>query len=282
MLVFLVSLFLFFILTPFFLSYFRSAPLSVKPGGPSMTSRPIRQPSPPPVEDTRIPSPARATSPPAPHMSPPRHDAPDTRVSEISTEPVAPPLNPSISTEPLSTSVAPTVTPAAAVVDNTPAPSAPVLPPASKGTVPTAEVSASVGASTIRKAAPTKTSTSQKGLAGSSQPSIADVLCKGTAPTKASVTSAANTQLALHTSPAAAVVTQHVRGKVLTRTASGNSLGSLVEYAHNWNAADQLEGNRNSQPFQLSDISSRLDQAAKIILDSNKMNEVIATSRGLD
>jgi len=216
-------------------------------------------------------------------MSPPRHDAPDIRVSEISTEPVAPPLNPSISTEPLSISVAPTVTPAVAVVVNTPAPSAPVIPPASKGTVPIAEVSASAGAScTVRKTVATKASTSQKGLAGSSQPSIADVLRKGIAPAKASTTPAAGTQLALHTSPAASVITQHVRGKVLTRTASGNNLGSLVEYAHNWNAADQLEGNPNSQPFQLSDISSRLDQAAKIILDSNKMNEVIATSRGLD
>ena len=71
------------------------------------------------------------------------------------------------------------------------------------------------------------------------------------------------------------MVTQHVRGKVLTRTESGNSLGSLVEYANNWNAADQLEGNPSNQPFQLSDISSRLHMAAKIVLDSDKMNEVI-------
>ena len=72
-----------------------------------------------------------------------------------------------------------------------------------------------------------------------------------------------------------AVATQHVRGKVLTRMESGNSLGSLVEYANNWNAADQLEGNPSSQPFQLSDISSRLHLAAKIVLDSDNMNEVI-------
>src|SRR3954464_12359412 len=250
-----------------------------------MTSRMTRQPSPPPTEDTRIPSPARDASPPAPNRTSPRHDAPEippvdvdsTRPTDISTEPATFSVNPNVSTEPFSAAAVSIVTPSPAEDVHISAPSATVTPLAPKDAAPIAEVSAPTDASSkTRKVVVIKASSSQKGLAGSSQPSIADVLRKGAASAKASVAPAASTQLALHKSPAAAVVTQHVRGKVLTRTASGNSLGSLVEYANNWNAADQFEGNPGSHLFQLSDISSRLHQGAKIVLESDKMNEVIA------
>jgi hypothetical protein len=286
LLIFLVSLFLFFILT-ILLSYLCSAPLSVKPGGPSMTSRPIRPPSPPPADDTRIPSPIRPASPPAPNTSPLRRDVPETPSidldsnwpSEVFVEPAAPSMGPSAATESLSTPAVSIAIPTSAEKVVISAPSATITPAAPKDAVPTSEASLPADASSkARKTVAAKTSSSQKGLVGSSQPSIADVLRQGAAPTKVPVASAAGTHLALHKSPATAVVDQPVRGKVLTRTASGHSLGALVEYANNWNAADQFEGNPMNQPFQLSDISSRFDHAAKFIVDTNKMNEVITVS----
>src|SRR4051812_27584431 len=147
LLVFLVSLFLFFILTFFFLSYFCSAPLSVKPGGPSMTSRPIRPPSPPPADDTRIPSPIRPASPPAPNRSPVRRDVPETasidldsnRPSEVFVEPAAPSMGPSAGTEPPSTPAVSTAIPPSAEKLVIPAPSATLSPAAPKDSVPNSE-----------------------------------------------------------------------------------------------------------------------------------------------
>jgi len=187
-------------------------------------------------------------------------------------------MGPSAATEPPSTSAVSTAIPTSAEQVVIPAPSATLSSAVPKDSVPTSEAPLPADApSKAEKAIAVKTSSSQKGLAGSSQPSIADVLRKGAAP-KVLVTSASGSQLALHKSPATAVIGQPTRGKVLTRTASGNSLGALVEYANNWNAADQFEGNPTNQPFQLSDISGRFDHAAQFIIDTNKMNEVIIFS----
>src|SRR4051812_39786774 len=223
-----------------------------------MTSRTIRPPSPPPADDTRIPSPIRPASFPAPNTSPVRRDVPKTasidldsnRPSEVFVEPAAPSMGPSAATELPSTPAFSTAIPTSAEKVVIPAPSATLSSAAPKDSVPTSEAPLPADASSkAKKAIAVKTSSSQKGLAGSSQPSIADVLRKGAAPTKVPVTSAAGSQLALHRSPATAVVGPPARGKVLTRTASGHSLGALVEYAYNWNAADQFEGNPMNQPF---------------------------------
>lgn len=150
-----------------------------------------------------------------------------------------------------------------------------VIPPAAKDVAPSLEVVAPAEVpAKSKKVIATKPLPSQKGQSRSSQPSIADMLCKGDSTAKPGVSLASDTQLVLHKSRVATTVTQQARGKVMTHTESGNSLSSLVEYANNWNAADQLEGNPSSQPFQLSDISSRLHMAAKIVLESDKMNKV--------
>ena len=190
-------------------------------------------------------------------------------------------MGPSVTIEPPSTPAVSTVVPTLAEKVVAPAPSASLSSAGPKDSVPTSEAQLPADASSKEKSVIAVKTSSQKGLAGSSQPSIADALRKGAASAKVTVTSATGSQLTLHKSPATAVVGPPARGKVLTRTASGNSLGALVEYANNWNAADQFEGNPTNQPFQLSDISGRFDHAAQFIIDTNKMNEVIIFSLSL-
>ena len=117
-------------------------------------------------------------------------------------------MNLDVSVEIPSTPTVSTVTPTPAEVINISAPSATVIPPAPKDAAPSAEVSAPTDASSkTRKVVVSRAPSSQKGLAGSSQPNIADALRKGVTSVKAVVTPATNTQLALHKSPAAAVAT---------------------------------------------------------------------------
>jgi hypothetical protein len=254
-----------------------------------MTSRPIRPPSPPPADDTRVPSPIRPASPPAPDNSPVRRDAPEIfptdpdpiRPSDVLVEPAAPSMGPSVTIELPSTPAVPTVAPSSAEKIVIPAPSASLTSTDPKGSVPTSEAQLPAGVSSKERRVIAVKTSSQKSLAGTSQPSIAEALRKGAVSAKGAVTSATGSQLALHKSPATVLVGPPARGKVLTRTASGNSLGALVEFANNWNAADQFEGNPVNQPFQLSDISGRFDQAAQFIIDTNKMNAVIVLSPGL-
>src|SRR3954462_12042998 len=96
-----------------------------------MTSHTARPPYPPPPEDTRVPSPTRADSPPAPNQTSSRQDAPEvspvdadtTRPVDISTEPAASSVNPEVSLDIPSTPTVFTATPTLAEDTSISAPS---------------------------------------------------------------------------------------------------------------------------------------------------------------
>src|SRR3954464_3075080 len=102
-----------------------------------MTSHTTRLPSPPPPEDSRVLSPARVDSPPAPSQTLPRQDAPVVSVADANitrsvdppTEPAAPIVNAGVSPEtPLARAVS-TTTPTPAEDVSISAPSETIVPP---------------------------------------------------------------------------------------------------------------------------------------------------------